>query len=100
MTRHLYQASFDIDVGAAIPSVGEVLTSVNNTMHSFGFPEKLCLMSNAKIMDITSDRPLLTAEIEIIVSKLREACRTDPIFKKLKLNFTELNYCGIVRGGG
>lgn len=96
MTRHLYQASFDIDVGAAIPSVGDVLTSVNNTMHSFGFHEKLCLMSNAKILDITSERPLLAEEIEIIVSKLREACKTNQVFKDLRLNFTGLTYRGVV----
>ena len=57
-----YTATFRINLGKAIPAVGELTDSINATLTTFGIEDKLSVHADAFNIDVTVDRPLTETE--------------------------------------
>ena len=57
-----YEATFRIDVGQAIPAVGELLESVNAHLATAGYDERLECHASIGSMVVTVDRELTEGE--------------------------------------
>ena len=64
--RITYNIMANLDPCQLVPAMGEVVTSLNKTMHDFGFLEKLRLQSNVKLASISSLRELTSPELQKI----------------------------------
>jgi len=60
-TESKYEFVFSINMGKALPSVGKIVDSVNETMHEFGFSEKMLVVSSFPVI-LTSSRELTEEE--------------------------------------
>lgn len=63
-----YLVSVTGDLGAALPSVGEVINEVNENMKSFGVGERMTLRGQLCEVKITTDRPL-TGEEKVAIHR-------------------------------
>lgn len=72
-----YYATFRVNLGNAIPEVGDLVNRVNEGLSSFGRDEKLYLTHEGIIppMTITGDRELTKEEEEKMKSLLEESIR-------------------------
>ncbi len=50
------------DLGKTLPSVGEMVDSVNSTMKDFGFDEKMCIRSQIMTVTLETERELTEQE--------------------------------------
>jgi len=57
-----YLIPITCNLGKVFSSVGEIVDSVNETMHGFGFPEKMSLRSEIVTMKFTVHRELTMEE--------------------------------------
>lgn len=60
--KYEYEATFRIDVGQAIPAVGELLESVNAHLATDGYDERLKCHAPIGSMVVTVDRELTESE--------------------------------------
>lgn len=58
-----YEATFRINVGQAIPAIGDMLKHVNDGISSAGYDEKLSLSAELFSFNLTVNRELDTNEI-------------------------------------
>lgn len=72
-----YNLIFQFKTGDVISSIRDIENSVNDTMKSFGFDEKMFFQSKIPAIQMTASRPLTEAEQTLIVNeanvKLSEA---------------------------
>ncbi len=72
-----YNLIFQFKTGDVIPSIRDIENSVNDTMRSFGFSEKMFFQSTAPAIQMTASRPLTQEEQDRLVAeanvKLAEA---------------------------
>jgi hypothetical protein len=71
-----YLIAVTCDLGATLPSVGEMVDEVNKHMTSFGFQERMLIRSQLCELRLTTDRPLTNEE------KMT-------IHKEVEINFAE-----------
>jgi hypothetical protein len=69
---YVYRATFTAELGNVLPSVGDMLQSVNTCMQGFGFDEKLVVRSELFSIDITLPSPI-TPEWQAMASGLLTA---------------------------
>lgn len=70
-----YVIPMTCDLGATLPSVGEVVDAVNGHMADFGFHEKMIVRSEIFTMTLTTARPLTMEEKVNIAALLEEKYR-------------------------
>lgn len=71
-----YHVQFSIDLGAALPSVGDVLKHVNDTYESItGSSDKLVVRGKLFSATITSERELTKEDIEKMKTILLDGVR-------------------------
>lgn len=58
----VYEAKFRIDLGKAIPSVGELCDSINDHLSTMGVDERLNLQSEAFALQVQVNRELTEEE--------------------------------------
>ena len=72
-----YQVQFSIDLGAALPSVGDVLKHVNDTYESItGSSDKLIVRGRFFSLVITSERELTKEDAEKMKAILLDGVRS------------------------
>ena len=67
----IYQIILHIDLGKFSSEVGTMMDQVNETMHSFGFPETAIVTSELSLGTLTVSRPLTADEREQALNVLR-----------------------------
>lgn len=60
--KYEYEAIFHIDVGQAIPAVGELLGRINTHLSTAGYDERLECQAPICTLDVTVDRELTESE--------------------------------------
>jgi hypothetical protein len=74
----IYLIAVTCDLGATLPSVGEMVNEVNEHMASFGFQEKMLIRSQLCELKMATDRPL-TDEEKATIHKDMEASFTEKL---------------------
>lgn len=62
--RVTYVATFRVDLGQLLPTVGRMTDSMNKTMREFGFSEKLVIESETPMLEVSVSRALTGDELE------------------------------------
>lgn len=91
--RHYYEVEIRLDMSTISDTVGDFMSKLNDTMHSFGVNEETCLMSGPIKVQITSERKLDTDEQSVITSEVRK------VIKEQMLNYkpviSHMRYIGV-----
>ncbi len=78
MFRHTFDIEYNL--GKTIPSAGELLDTVNETMYGFGFPENIMAITT-QTLSFTSNRELIDKELdllrEIVTKHFKDATITE-----------------------
>ncbi len=78
-----YDVMCDVDM-SFVPSINDMVTSINKSMQGFGFEEKIGLHSKTAVYQITSSRLLLNPEKALIIQEVQKAFDKDDMLKKFK----------------
>ena len=61
-----YDIGISVDVGEVLPSVGDMIKSVNESMRGFGFHEKLCVRGKAFSCTFSANHEITATEKEVV----------------------------------
>jgi hypothetical protein len=66
MSRIKYNLIVEMNLAAVLPSVRQTEEAINTSMALFGFSEKMHIRGQPITLDLTSDRVLTSAEIQVV----------------------------------
>lgn len=91
--KHYYELEMKIDISVISDSAKKLVDNINSTMNSFGFTEKMFIMSGPIKLQITSGEKLTLEEQNKIVVLWSDAMKkTCPDYK---IMLSPLKYLGI-----
>ena len=85
-----YKFIFSLDVGKLIPQAGKIIDSVNETMHSFGFPETLCVRSEALEFIAETEKELTVTERNKLIQTILDNLKNSEKFKSWNIRFERI----------
>lgn len=91
--KHYYELELRLDVSSISESAKELMDSLNETMHSFGFNENASLMSGPIAVQITSNKALTADQLATLRNMYAKEVRK--AFKKYKVSISNIQYIGV-----
>ena len=85
-----YKFIFSFDAGKLIPQVGKIIDSVNESMNIFGFPEKLCIRSEALEFTAETEKELSVTETNRLIQIILDAIESSEKFKSWEIRFERI----------
>lgn len=89
----MYVIELSANLGAMVPSVGEMLKGLNNAMAGFGFSEKMMLRSRFYCLQLTVNRELTAQEENEIGQLVIEQFAKDHPEWELRVEGFKLHQC-------